>query len=86
MGIFSFNGLLSFLECTANGQNCVFPFKYKGTEYNSCTKVESDNGKAWCALQLDSQGTVIPRKWADCDLNCQTQGSSPSSKKLRFFD
>merc|ERR1711976_692003 len=51
-------------KCTANGQNCVFPFKYKGKEYNSCTKAESYNGKAWCALELDSQGNVIPRKWA----------------------
>ena len=42
-------------------------------EYNSCTKAESDNGKAWCALELDSQGTVIPGKWADCDLNCQEE-------------
>ena len=45
-GNFLCNALLSFLECTANGQNCVFPFKYQGKEYNSCTKAESDNGKA----------------------------------------
>ena len=103
---FSYKGLLSnhliawghgciyyqFLVCTANGEECVFPFKYKGITYNTCTKVESDNGKAWCALKLDSKGSgeVIIGQWADCDPICPVEpnprgpGSSKNTSVLGF--
>merc|ERR1739845_149132 len=46
-------------ECTASGKKCIFPFKWDKITYNSCTKANSDNGKAWCAHKVDSQGIVI---------------------------
>ena len=83
-----------FLVCTANGKECVFPFKYKGITYNTCTKVESDNGKAWCALELDSKGSgeVIIGKWADCDSVCLVEpnprgpGSSKHTSVLSVYE
>ena len=40
-------------ECkTINCQECVFPFKYNGEEYNQCITVDSDNKVPWCAVQV----------------------------------
>ena len=54
-----------------NGRDCVFPFKYKGTTYNQCTKKGSKNGVAWCANEVnDRTGVVVSGKWSDCDAGC----------------
>ena len=66
------------MECTANGQNCLFPFNFKGVTYNSCTKAskllhKKDNSETespWCALEVNQYGQVIVGKWGDCDPNC----------------
>jgi len=54
------------------GNTCVFPFKYKGVTYEKCTKVDSNNGKAWCAFNIQP-GTVVPqdgKHWGDCNQDC----------------
>jgi len=66
-------------ECTANGQKCIFPFKYKGQTYNRCTNVDSPSG-AWCALDVDRYGDVIPGEWDDCDSNCNDK-PGPTTKR-----
>merc|ERR1711976_559697 len=58
---------------TKNGvesKDCIFPFKFKGKTYASCTKDHTTNNKAWCATEVDSTGTVIEGKWGDCDASC----------------
>ena len=44
----------------------------KGTTYNKCTTVGSDNEAAWCAraTEIDEAGEVIKNKWEDCDEGC----------------
>ena len=51
---------------TEQGNSCVFPFTFKGVTYKTCTTAESDNNKAWCATQVDSDGVVVNNKWQDC--------------------
>ena len=51
---------------TEQGISCVFPFTYRGVTYKTCTTAESDNNKAWCATQVDSEGVVVNNKWQDC--------------------
>ena len=51
---------------TEQGSHCVFPFTYKGVTYKTCTTTESDNGAAWCATQVDSEGVVVNNQWQDC--------------------
>ncbi len=36
---------------TTSGKACVFPFEYRGTYYNACTKYDSAEGRLWCGLQ-----------------------------------
>jgi len=47
--------------------SCIFPFKYKGKQYDSCTTDHSQNGKPWCAYEVDKDNNVIDRKWGDCE-------------------
>ena len=51
---------------TEQGNTCVFPFTYKGVTYKSCTTAESDNNKAWCATEVDTEGVVVNNQWQDC--------------------
>ena len=56
--------------------NCVFPFKYKGKTHEKCTKVDSDNGKSWCAYDIQP-GTEVPqdgKHWGDCNDDCPGAG------------
>jgi len=46
---------------------CIFPFKFKGKEYNACTTAESKNGKPWCAYEVDINNVVVDGKWGDCE-------------------
>ncbi len=43
------------------GDNCSFPFTYKGVEYSSCTTVEAEN--AWC-YTVSNAGPNSP--WGTC--------------------
>ena len=44
------------------GGICLFPFKYKGINYNDCVNGESG---IWCATSLTKKGSVD--KWGFCD-------------------
>ena len=74
-----------FTECkTVKGNNCIFPFKYKGKSYSSCTKVESANGAGWCATEVDSAGQVVRNRWEDCGLGCQEDTAIPCTNDDLF--
>ena len=53
---------------TIHGEDCVFPFIYKGQTYNECTKEESIN--RWCATSVMENGEVITNHWEDCKDSC----------------
>lgn len=44
---------------------CNFPFKYDGTEYNQCTN--ASHVRDWCSTQTDSSGNHVSGNWGDCD-------------------
>jgi len=58
--------------CTtiAKKEPCVFPFIYKGVEYDQCTKVFSTKKVAWCATEVDRTGKIIDGRWGDCSESC----------------
>jgi len=46
---------LSISSCTAtSGQQCVFPFRYKGVVYTECTSI--DQSQPWCSTSVTSSG------------------------------
>jgi len=44
-------------------------------EHNSCTNVGSENGAAWCATEVDSEGVVVKNTWEDCQAGCPVEES-----------
>ena len=56
-------------------QECVFPFVYKNITYSYCTKYDTINDKAWCAIYPTEPGGEVAfltaEHWADCETRCQ---------------
>jgi len=57
---------------TLSGDDCVFPFKYKGNEYEECTDVDSQ--VLWCATQTDTKGNYVDKMWGRCGNSCKGKG------------
>merc|ERR1711970_199083 len=53
--------------CTTGKGPCIFPFLYKGKEYNECTLYQASGGKAWCATSLKANGNM--HQWSACDMD-----------------
>ena len=56
-----------------NGLPCVFPFKYRGKTYSTCTKDHTNiQKKPWCSTKVDERGKHISgqRNWGNCDKTC----------------
>jgi len=64
--------------CLSTSSNpCIFPFTYKGETFSSCTSTGSENGAAWCAVEVDQEGEVVKNAWEDCQENCKgTNGTN----------
>merc|ERR1712106_566241 len=55
---------------TTSGQSCVFPFKYGGVTYNTCTT--AGGFAPWCSTQVGSSGVHIAGNYGDCTAECLT--------------
>ncbi|KAF0292499.1 Matrix metalloproteinase-9 [Amphibalanus amphitrite] len=50
---------------------CVFPFRYKGRVYGHCTRLDSDDGSAWCPTQLvNGEASRTNGSFATCLDSC----------------
>ena len=57
-------------------QACVFPFRYLGVTYTSCTTIGLD--QPWCSTNTTISGTHIPGHHGLCPPSCPlVEGSSP---------
>mmetsp|Transcript_54045 Transcript_54045/g.175670 ORF Transcript_54045/g.175670 Transcript_54045/m.175670 type:complete len:105 (+) Transcript_54045:56-370(+) len=50
------------------GHDCVFPFRYAGVVYRSCTTVGWV--RDWCPVEVDEYGNFVSGKWGDCGAGC----------------
>ena len=85
--LFLFLTALSKCKTTPDGPQvevpCVFPFIYKGKEYNECTFQKGDV-KAWCSTKVDGNGKHVggQRQWGYCEKECPVQGRVNSVKDI----
>jgi len=83
--LFTFLSLIAIThgECwTVKGDQCIFPFTYKGVTYKTCTKTDSE--LAWCATEVHPSGKVVNSKWEDCDELCPTECLTRRNKACVF--
>ena len=64
IGMHSLNCLIRlFIGCvTKSWEQCVFPFKYRGKTYTSCTS--DGSSKKWCSTENDADGNY--QHWDTC--------------------
>merc|ERR1711894_90567 len=64
-------------DSSAFGEFCVFPFRYNGIVYNSCTYVDSRRGAEgpWCSTKTNRHGVHQKHNWGYCNENCPTEYS-----------
>merc|ERR1711935_759871 len=68
----------------ASGKSCIFPFKFSGTTYTSCTTDgnEPGNTEEWCSTKVDDSETHIGGQgnWGNCDCEGGPPKKSTSNK------
>ena len=68
-------------KTTADGPQvstpCIFPFSFKGTEYNECI-FESGDDTPWCSTKVDENGKHVSGKnnWGYCEESCPISGKN----------
>merc|ERR1719266_3059444 len=77
--------VISVPSCTTTSgpypsQPCVFPFRYNGITYSSCTT--QDKSAAWCSTNTTLAGTHIPGYFGYCPSSCpgaETSSCTPGT-------
>ena len=76
---------ISFVsDCsTEKGEECVFPFNYKGQVYNGCTRLDHKEKKLWCSTKNKADGSY--ETWGDCRPSCGEGMFHPSSQVFKHL-
>ena len=55
---------------------CIFPFKFDGITWNTCTNVDDPSAPFWCSTKVDDEGNHIGGQgnWGNCASNCPMPG------------
>merc|ERR1712241_1157547 len=55
---------------------CIFPFRYNGVSYNTCTLVSADENKPWCSTLVDENNNHVPGggHYGECGPKCPLCG------------
>ncbi len=55
-------------------KNCVFPFSFRGSTFNSCTSEGGDvSGELWCSTKTDEFGNHVRGNWEICPEGCSLE-------------
>ena len=65
-------------NCTTKGQTCIFPFTYKGVEYDECATNAA--GRGWCATKVDGNLKYVSGNWGYCPHECAVANPSVRNK------
>jgi len=63
---------------TTSDTPCVFPFIYEGVSYNSCTAVDDNSNRHWCATSVSESGEYVFRKWGNCNMETCSETPNPT--------
>merc|ERR1711874_150240 len=60
-----------------SGQACVFPFRYLGVVYTTCTT--EGQAQPWCATSVDSAGDFQDGQYGFCPSSCPSTGTTSTT-------
>merc|ERR1712048_402291 len=60
-----------------SGQACVFPFRYNGVVYTSCTT--EGQAQPWCATSVDTAGDFQDGQYGFCPSSCPYTGTTTTT-------
>ena len=63
-----------------NGKDCIFPFIYKGEQYDRCTTIDAPM-TPWCSTENDENNNYIGY-YGDCAEQCS---DGPDSGNIQFL-
>ena len=49
---------------------CIFPFRYNGKSYDSCTTDDDPDNEFWCAIEVKANGDIQRGEWGYCEDEC----------------
>merc|ERR1711942_212003 len=72
----------AFSGCkTTKGQDCVFPFTFKGVTYQKCT--QKGHTGAWCSTKTNWKGQHVGGHWGNCLPSCHSDTPCTTTKGER---
>merc|ERR1719431_704941 len=69
------SGACSTINGPTLGAQCVFPFKFGGVTYTSCTTA-GGYSQAWCSTRTDAYGNHMKGNYGDCNTSTCPSASS----------
>jgi hypothetical protein len=69
---------------SSNDKPCIFPFKYEGVSYTSCTDKDSAAGTPWFATGVDTDGYVGADEWSECEERSETEQEQTTQSSSWF--
>merc|ERR1711936_151338 len=60
-----------------SGQSCVFPFRYNGVVYTTCTT--EGQTQAWCSTSVDTAGDFQAGQYGFCPSSCPSTGTTTTT-------
>ena len=71
----NYNDCISKQCETVDEKPCIFPFKFRGKEVNTCISTPR-RPQPWCPTEIDSSnGYPVRGQWGYCNDECPTEGS-----------
>ena len=75
---------------TRNGEfkPCIFPFKYSGQTFDSCTTIRDPDKKPWCSTKVDADGNHVTAGgyWGHCGQDCDDENFDSQRPELSAFE
>lgn len=70
-------------SCTVtDGRACMFPFRFRGILYDTCTNENDPDGRYWCSTKTSANNDHLTGNWGYCTRGCARWNTRLSANEL----